>query len=127
MPPRLAYSSLFILSLIAIFEVWSQVGGQGHLDLVPWYLKLFLGVAAAFATVKAVAASASREQAWNSGTLKWVGILLAVLIGCVISTYYMHVYGEQDEDDPDETANSYSRLAPPEPPAGLGFQRVFDS
>ena len=127
MPLRLAYSSLFILSLIAVFEVWSQVGGQGHLDLVPWYLKLFLSVAAAFATVKAVSASVSREPAWNSGTVKWFGILLAVLVACLISTYYMHVYGEQDEDDGDETATSYSSLLLPERPTLSLLQRVFDS
>jgi hypothetical protein len=48
MPPalhRLAYVAEFLLALIAIWTLWSQVGGQGHLDLMPWYDKLGLSVA----------------------------------------------------------------------------------
>ncbi len=103
MPLRLAYSTLFLLALIAVFVVWSQVGGQGHLDLVPWYLKLGLGFGAAFAATKAAAASAARDAAWNSNTLRWIGILLALLLACGLVTYYMHVYGEEEEEQTDET------------------------
>ena len=35
-------STQFLMALIAIFMLWSQVGGQSHLDLVPWPLKLGL-------------------------------------------------------------------------------------
>lgn len=110
---RLAYSTLFLIALIAIFVVWAQVGGQGHLDLVPWYLKLGFGFGAAFAVVKAVAASVSREPAWNGGTIKWFGILLALLLACGLATYYMHIYGEADEDQPDEPVSSYRVIVPP--------------
>ncbi len=103
MPLRLAYSTLFLIALIAVFVVWSQVGGQGHLELVPWYLKLGLGFGAAFAIVKATAASVAREPAWNSGAVKWIGILLAFLLACGLVTYYMHVYGEEEEEPTDET------------------------
>jgi hypothetical protein len=111
---RLAYSTLYLLALIAVFVVWSQVGGQGHLDLIPWYLKLGLGCGAAFAIVKAVSASVSREPAWNGATLKWLGILLAILLACGLATYYQHIYGENDEDQTDETVSSYrSFIVPP--------------
>ena len=43
MPPnllRLAYVSEFLLALLAILSLWSEVGGQGPLDLMPWYTKL---------------------------------------------------------------------------------------
>lgn len=111
MPPempifRLAYSTLFLVALLAVFVVWSEVGGQSHLDLMPWYLKLVLGVGAAFAVVKAIAASVGGAHAWNGGTLKWVGILVALLIGCGLATYYVHVYGEDDEQDQDDTVTS---------------------
>jgi hypothetical protein len=94
---RLAYTTQFLLALLAIFEAWSQIGGQSHLDLMPWYLKLVLGGGAAFATVKATAGAVSHERAWNGQTLRWAGILLVLLIGCGLASYYFHVYGEQDE------------------------------
>jgi hypothetical protein len=103
---RLAYSTQFLIAVIAIFVLWSEVGGQSHLDLMPWYLKLGLGGGAAFAVVKATAAAVEKKQAWNGGTLRWFGILLALLVGCGLASYYYHVYGESDEDNQDDTMNS---------------------
>ena len=96
---RLAYTTQFLLASLAVFELWSQVGGQSHLDLMPWYLKLVLGGGAALATVRATAAAVSHERAWNGQTLKWLGILAALLIGCGLASYYYHVYEEQDEEN----------------------------
>ena len=45
---RLAYITQFLVALIAIFVFWAQVGGQGHLDLLPWYVKLALGTGVAY-------------------------------------------------------------------------------
>ena len=103
---RLAYSTLFLIALLAIFVVWSEVGGQSHLDLMPWYLKLGLGAGAAGACVKATAAAVSGTKAWNGGTLRWFGILLALLLGCGLATYYVHVYGETDEEDEEGSVTS---------------------
>lgn len=100
---RLAYTTQFLVALIAIFLVWSEVGGQGHLDLMPWYLKLALGVAAAFAIVKATMAAVSRESAWNSGTLKWLGITVTLLLMAGLTTYYYHLYAEADQTDEEDT------------------------
>ena len=109
---RLAYTTQFLIALIAIFVLWSQVGGQSHLDLMPWYLKLALGGGAALAIVKATAAAVSREHAWNGGTLKWFGILLALLIGCGLATYYVHMNLEDDESDTEDDS-SISLLVSP--------------
>jgi hypothetical protein len=103
---RLAYVTLFLIALIAVFVLWSQVGGQGHLDLMPWHVKLGLGAGAAYATVRATKAAVAGPAAWNAGSLKWSGILLALLLGCGLATYYFHVYGEGDEDGQDETVTS---------------------
>jgi thiol:disulfide interchange protein len=103
---RLAYATQFILALLAVFLLWSEVGGQSHLDLMPWYLKLGLGAGAAFAVVKATAASVSGPSGWNGNTLKWLGILLALLVGCGLASYYMHVYEEDDEQDQPESVTS---------------------
>src|SRR5262245_43079425 len=100
---RLAYATQFLIALLAIFVLWSEVGGQTHLDLMPWYLKLGLGAGAAFAVVKATAASVSGTAAWNGATLKWFGILLALLLGCGLASYYMHVYAESDEEDQEDS------------------------
>lgn len=115
---RLAYSTQFLLALITIFLVWSQVGGQSHLDLMPWYLKLGLGAGVAFATVRATAAAVSHDHAWNGSTLRWFGITLALLIGCGLATYYYHVYGETDEDEQQDSQTS-SLMWPLDRPNGL--------
>ena len=96
---RLAYTTQFLIALIAVFVLWSQVGGQSHLDLMPWYLKLALGAGAAFAVVKATAAAVSHQHAWNGRTLKWVGIMVALLVGCGLASYYCHLYLETDDED----------------------------
>jgi hypothetical protein len=106
---RLAYTTQFLLALLAIFFLWSEVGGQSHLDLMPWYLKLGLGIGAAFASVKATMAAVSHERAWNGQTLRWTGILLILLIGCGLASYYVHLYGEEDEEQ-DDSATSTSLI-----------------
>jgi hypothetical protein len=105
-PLRLAYTAQFLIALIAVFVLWSEVGGQSHLDLMPWYFKLALGAGAAFAAVKATAAAVSHEHAWNGGTLKWLGIMVALLVGCGLASYYCHMYLESDEGDEQQDSTS---------------------
>ena len=94
---RLAYATQFLIALIAVFVLWSQVGGQSHLDYMAWQVKLLLGGAAAFSVVKAAAVSG--ERAWNGKTLRWLGILLVLLVGCGLASYYVHQYVEPADDD----------------------------
>jgi len=101
---RLAYTTQFLIALIAVFFLWSEVGGQGHLDLMPWYLKLGLGTGVAYAAVKATAAAVAQEAAWNIRTLKWFGAMLALLVACGVVTYYYHLYGEDDQEDEQGTS-----------------------
>ncbi len=108
---RLAYTTQFLIALIAVFLVWSQVGGQGHLDIMPWYLKLVLAFSLSYAIVKATICAVSGEKAWNGGALKWLGIALAIMLLCGLTTYYYHLYGESDEDD-EQDAGSISLLIP---------------
>lgn len=103
---RLAYSTQFLIALIAIFVLWSQVGGQSHLDLVPWYWKLLFGAGAALAVVKATAAAVEHDHTWNASTLKWLGLLLLLLTLCGLASYYQHIYGETDEEDQQDTQTS---------------------
>jgi hypothetical protein len=96
---RLAYATQFLIALIAVYVLWSQVGGQGHLDLIPWHIKLLFGCGAAFCVVKATAAAVDGARAWNGKSLRWFGILLLLLAGCGLASYYVHLYDESDEDD----------------------------
>lgn len=96
---RLIYTAEFLLALVAVFTLWSQVGGQTHLDLMPWYLKLFFGPAMAYAVVRATAAAAGAERTWNAGTLRWTGMLLTLAVAAGLITYYFHLYEPNDEED----------------------------
>jgi hypothetical protein len=107
---RLAYATQFLIAVIAIYVLWSQVGGQSHLDLMPWYIKLMLGGGAAFAVVKATAASVSGAGAWNGGTLKWLGVTLALLVCCGLASYYCHKYLETDQEDQQVDETSVGQL-----------------
>src|SRR5690349_485083 len=103
---RLAYSTLFLIAVIAIFVLWSQVGGQGHLDLMPWYLKLGLGAGAAYAVVRATIAAVEGKAAWNGGSVKWSGIVIALLVACGLATYYYHTYEEGSDEDQEDSVTS---------------------
>ncbi len=97
---RLFYAFEFLVALIATYTVWSQVGGQYHLDLMAWYWKLGLGLAVSYAAVRATGAAVAGQRTWNSRTLKWISILLALSLACGAVTYYYHITEPpQDEED----------------------------
>ena len=96
---RIAYVCEFLLALLAISVVWGQVGGQDHLDLMPWYDKFVLIFALALITVAGTIAAVSRERAWNGITIACLA--MALLLLCVMGalTYYYHVHEDQDQDN----------------------------
>jgi hypothetical protein len=110
---RLAYTAQFLIALIAIFVLWSEVGGQSHLDLLPWHVKLALGTGAAFCAVKATAAAVAGDASWNGKTAKWLGLTLLLMLGCGLASYYAHVYLEEDESNQDQDNGAISMLAVP--------------
>src|SRR3954454_1211405 len=97
---RIAYAIQFILTLIAIFEIWPQVGGQGHLDSMSWYAKLLLPSALAFTTAKATASTVRRDRVWNAPTVRWLAAALALLVTMGILTFYEHLHEPSDDDEP---------------------------
>jgi hypothetical protein len=96
---RVLYALEFLLALIAIYTVWSQVGGQGHLDQMDWRWKLALGVGIAYAAVKATAAAVSNARAWNAGSLRWLSVVLALTAAAAFVTYYYHAYEPLEEEE----------------------------
>jgi hypothetical protein len=101
---RLAYSLEFLIALIAIISLWSEVGGEGHLDLMPWYTKLGCILGLAWCFVRFSASLVEQQRVWTGRTIRWfVGILLfCLLMGGI--TYYYHLHEEQDDGDDDTTA-----------------------
>ena len=60
--PRLVYALEFLLAVVSVLELWSQVGGQGHLEMIPWYTKLGLTLGVALAAVMATVSTPSRPN-----------------------------------------------------------------
>lgn len=100
---RIAYSIEFLIALIAIFTVWSQVGGQPHLDLMPWYVKFAIAFAAASACVKStsviIASEVASERIWTGVTLRWLLALFAIMLLAGAVTYYYHLTEPAEPDD----------------------------
>jgi glucan phosphoethanolaminetransferase (alkaline phosphatase superfamily) len=96
---RLIYTAEFLLALIAVFTLWSQVGGQAHLDQMPWYFKLFFGLAMSYSVTAATSAAVAGERGWNVRTLRWVLILAFLITLAGLVTYYYHVYEPVEEEE----------------------------
>lgn len=105
-PLRLAYATQFLIAVIAAYVLWSQVGGQTHFDALPWYVTGGLILAAAFAIVKATHEAVNHDSSWNTGTLKWCAILLALIAACGMASLYAHDYLEDEEPGEGDTALS---------------------
>ncbi|HEV2200560.1 MAG TPA: hypothetical protein VGR73_12125 [Bryobacteraceae bacterium] len=108
MPPyllRLAFISEFFVVLIAVLSGWSEIGGQSHLDLMPWYDKLVLSVSLSLVVVLGTVAAVYHEKAWNFKSVTC--LIAALLIACAMAavTYYYHLH----EDDCDEDAGTGSQ------------------
>lgn len=117
MPPyllRLAYVSQFLLALVAVWTVWSQVGGQGHLDIMPWFAKLALSVGLSWTIVMATSAAVSDARAWNRKVIFYLAISLCIAAGMGALTYYYHVHEEDEDSDDPATSTAFTlRMAAP--------------
>jgi len=105
---RIAYVCEFLLALLAISVVWSQVGGQDHLDLMPWYDKFVLIFALALVTVVGTVAAVSRERGWNGISIACLAMALLILCAMGAVTYYYHVHEDQDQDSDNTSGVAYA-------------------
>ncbi len=108
---RFAYAIELLLAVDAVFTLWSQVGGQGHLDLMPWWIKLLLGGGMSIACVLATAALVERERAFNTRFLAWIGAIILIGAAMGVITYYYHLHETYDDSDEDEPASAALLLA----------------
>lgn len=109
---RLAYAFEFLLAIIAVFTLWSQVGGQGHLDMLPWYTKLICVLMFSWCGVRFTAAVVEHQQPWNRNTMFW--LLGMIVVGMVMGgiTYYYHLHEAPEDTDEDTTATTVMWIRP---------------
>jgi hypothetical protein len=119
---RLAYSFEFLIALLVIFMLWSEIGGQGHLDLMPWYIKLSSGLAMAWCCVRFTAGMVEEPKAWNFRSARWLSGIIAIAIVMGGITYYYHLHEAQDDQDTDDNRATSVKVA--DPPGG--FIRTSD-
>ena len=100
---RLAYTAEFLIALVSVFTVWSQVGGQGHLDIMDWYWKLGLGVAMSWAIVRGSAAAVEHDRAWNRSTVLWLLAVVLIAGAMAAITVYYHMNENLEEQDEEGT------------------------
>jgi len=110
---RLGYCVVFLLSILAIFTFWSEVGGQGHLDLMPWYTKMICVLIAAWCSVRLTAAMVEQPSGWNRRTVGWLAGLILIAFTMAAITLYYHLHEETDQQDSDEsTATAMTPKSP---------------
>lgn len=103
-PSRLAYITEFLVAIGAVILLWSQAGGQGHLDLIPWYWKLGLILPTSALIVMATMAASSHDRALNAKTVTC--LVLIALLGAAMgfAAYYAHLHENDDNGAEDEGA-----------------------
>ena len=114
---RLYYAIEFLLALLTIHMLWSEIGGQTHLDMMPWYAKLTLILALAWCAVRFTAAIVAQERTWTRSSVAWffgMAVVVAVMAGV---TYYYHLHEVVDEPESEDisvtsTVGSPSRATP---------------
>lgn len=106
---RLAYAFEFLLALLVGVVVWTQIGGQGHLDLMPWYIKLGCLSLLAWTSVRMTAAMVENAKAWNRASRLWLGSVLLIALAMGGVTYYVHLHEATDDTDTDETSTTSVR------------------
>lgn len=106
---RLVYIIEFLVAIPAVYTLWSQVGGQGHLDLMPWYWKLLLGAGACWAIIRLTAALIEQDRIWRLRTIVWALALVLFALSMASATYWYHLHETPEDTDQEEgTPAAYS-------------------
>ena len=96
---RLAYAFEFLLGMLAIFTSWSEIGGQASLDLMNWGWKLGFSVSLATAVVAYTSTIVSNESLWTLSSARWMTLIVLLLVGMGIVTYFYAVQAEAGQSD----------------------------
>jgi hypothetical protein len=109
---RLAYAIEFLLALIAVVLLWTEVGGQGHMDLLPWYSKLSCVLAFAWCCVRFTAGMVEQPQTWNRRTIGWLAGMLIIGVTMAGITFYYHLHEVPDETDTEDATSASLFVSP---------------
>lgn len=101
---RLAYSFEYLIALLVSVELWAQIGGQGHMDLIAWYLKLPCILLQAWCTVRLTAAMVENPKAWTMRARWWLASLMLTAAAMAAITFYYHLHEVTDESDSDDVS-----------------------
>lgn len=107
---RLAWTAEFLLAMAVAAIVWSEVGGQVHLDMMPWYLKLAPLVAFSWSLVRFTMALVEQPGPWGFRSLRWLAAMLIVGFAMFAITLYYHMHEPVDENDDDEGVTMSMRV-----------------
>ncbi|MDP9055613.1 MAG: hypothetical protein M3N93_15130, partial [Acidobacteriota bacterium] len=123
MPKRLLRPLLileFLIAVQALFAMWSQVGGQYHLDLMFWPWKLGIGFAAAGLIVAITASIIQHDGEFTRTAILLCSLLILTFALAGAVTYYYHLNEPIDQDDQnDDQDDERARFSLLIPPAGL--------
>jgi hypothetical protein len=99
---RLAWTGEFLLATAVAAIVWSEAGGQVHLDMMPWYLKLAPLLAFGWSTVRYTMALVEQPSAWGVRSVRWLAAMLSLGVAMFAITLYYHLHEPVDDTDEDE-------------------------
>lgn len=105
---RVIFLSEFLVAVIAVFTAWSEIGGQAALDVMPWGWKFGLGIGVSAVFVIFSAALMSSESIWNARSAKWLALLIVLLLGMGVVTYYYVLQVETNDSGQDQENSAVS-------------------
>ena len=111
----------FLIAIEAFFTVWSEVGGQYHLDLMFWPWKLGIGVASAGLIVAITANLVHNDGSITRRGVMFCSLLISIFLLAGMVTYYYHLNEpvEQEEDQDDDAPAKISGIVVPHELAAL--------
>jgi hypothetical protein len=96
----------FLIALESVYTVWSEVGGQYHLDLMFWPWKLGVGLAAAWLITAITGNIVKNEGAIRRRVVVYASLLCLVAATAGVVTWYYHMHepvDQQDDEDEDDS------------------------
>ncbi len=95
----MAYVVEFLAAVMVTLYAWGEIGGQGHMDLIPWYWKLVLPVGFSLGTVLATHSMVESDTAWNPRSFRWFLLVAVLAVAMGSLTYYYHSQEPVEDQD----------------------------
>jgi hypothetical protein len=115
MTPRLIRPFLIVEFLLAVqvwLTLWSEVGGQYHLDLMFWPWKFGITMAAACLTTAITANLFHNNGDFTRRAVVYAAMLFAVAVVAGVVTYYYHMNEPTDDGNGDAQSTATALLQP---------------